>query len=480
MSANNQSNNAGFTGLKARSFGALLNKGLIRQSRVLSTKTSVLGNVVRQKIGPAWEKFQDSRDKPISDIFPDGLLGRFSRSANSVANRLGLRRKASESIGEQVEVAKDSKALIALSNERALVALENEDNLNNKAALAERLPLIVIVGGFSSLCILAILTTGATQQVSDSTLASSSSSQQIAYSEPPARQAVAQSVSPAPVQQLAASVSPVVFEASGNTATAGSRAALPSKSEKARMLRMLERENALLKQKMAELIERNVPLMPAVPQQPAVVAPRAQNSVATVDGDVVQLLESLQGENANLKQKMTELESETLSLNSELLQLELSLADASRREERTVYNFVNVPLGGEAAVAVQPEPQQFRPPQYVNNELYSNNSYSQDVMSVPDLPPPEMAWDYGNDSSSPNTQMYQDQQVFMNGRPDPYFDPQRQMYYHDSAAPPPPGLGNDQQLYGAGADMQYGPNGVPAPPMVPGPPRDLRGFPPVN
>ena len=57
--------------------------------------------------------------------------------------------------------------------------------------------------------------------------------------------------------------------------------------------------------------------------------------------------------NYSLQQTIDDLDSETVALNNELLQLELKVialeADAKPRiEKRTVYNFVNVPIGGSS------------------------------------------------------------------------------------------------------------------------------------
>lgn len=82
----------------------------------------------------------------------------------------------------------------------------------------------------------------------------------------------------------------------------------------------------------------------------------APNTVATLSKEYLVEIDWLIGQNTDLRQEIESLSSETLNLNQELLGLELQIAsleaDASP-ETRTVYNYVNVPIGSDFTSTLQ-------------------------------------------------------------------------------------------------------------------------------
>jgi hypothetical protein len=379
----------------------------------------------------------------------------------------------------------------------------SEEGINperhNNADSGSLLPTAVIVGGLATLCILAVVTTGPTDSEDASALPAVALADEPAAANPAQAQALltalpevskAQDLSEGESQakpiQLAAAVSPVIFESS------------------AQPIERRETGNVVRFSDTAEPTVRAVDVAPSQkqPETAAVTKALIVQSPATTttaepapaDQKTVEELQMLKGENERLKEMMAELENETLSLNSELLQLELSLAEVSDQAEepqtvvetRTVYNFVNVPLGADvqadnSAQYNQPESAQV----YMNDQYRSDNQYPvnnaypvdnqypvnnqlppppqliADPATIAELPAPEMGWQAGGQvMPPPNDVGLYHNGAYLNGAvDDPYID--QSAYIVES----------ETQLYGSGADVQYGPAQ---------PPLDLRGYPPVN
>lgn len=396
------------------------------------------------------------------------------------------------------------------------------------------LPTAVIVAGLAALSILAVLTAGPEVQ-SESPGTNQQASVDLA---PAAVETAVETKAKSKPEQLAAAVSPVIFETgpeepqkvpesgqesgqeSGPKTDKPSGASTPLVNEPAgspnaaklssvieqppqpvqsdKLARAAVDPEPTTPQPMPRVTESTVARVPAdKAQAPSVKLPEAistetqpktelvEKKVAEVEQKSEQI-KILEGENERLKEMMVALENETLNLNSELLKLELSLAEASEMaqprqvvETKTIYNFVNVPLGGDIdGNGAAPTDDSYIPPpldnppslaappvdnSYVDNSLGSDpyrNQNQLDPMTVADMPAPEMGFSPDGQFAPPPHELYRE-----NPPADPYFD--QNSYFQQ----PGQVMGSDEQLYGNGADLQHG---------IAPQPVDLRGYPPVN
>lgn len=128
-------------------------------------------------------------------------------------------------------------------------------------------------------------------------------------------------------------------------------------------------------------------------------------------------IEWLNDQNATLTEKVGMLNSETLKLNKELLGLELELAQSQPTvETRTIYNFVNVPIGGGDASANNVQ-------SYSEPVVYEDNS------------------SYAEDEFLPNGNLEYREAYGYPEDPEPVYDPETGLYLS------PEMLGDGQRFY---------------------------------
>lgn len=416
-----------------------------------------------------WLGFQESRSKPVGELIPDSVrhlrlsaVGQLFNNNTAPADQQQHRPVVYESVvnepGVYEPVVNEPFLDNPIVNEPIVcepVVYENgyagEEPIGEPAA-GSALPMAIIVAGLGGLTILAILQNGPSDDGATAlaALGNETSVSQVATLEPsngamsvptpPTANRVQSNANPdigpdvSQPMQLAATMAPVVFETGAD----------PKNTK-------LDPPPAPFQGAAASIASQPT----GTPQAPTL--------------EEVAAMQMLKGENKRLKEMMAALEYETLSLNSELLKLELSLSQAEKNktgepepviETRTVYNFVNVPVGG--AVELNESPAQYTE-SYNNNSQasYVDNTYrnsedpylqsASDPAFIAELPAPEMGFSSGGQFMPSNAQLYPNPHNSAEFRPDPYMDQNGYMQ--------PPGFfeQTDQQLYGSGADIQYGP-----------------------
>lgn len=139
-------------------------------------------------------------------------------------------------------------------------------------------------------------------------------------------------------------------------------------------------------------------------------------------------IEWLNSQNVALTEKVDMLSSETLKLNRDLLGLELELAQTEPTiETRTVYNFVNVPIGGGA---VAENVQSYSEPVvYEEDTSYAQDQYMQ-----------EQDYAEGQEAYAESLE-YREAYGFPEEPQEPVYDPETGLYLS------PEMLGGDQRFY---------------------------------
>lgn len=488
-------------------------------------RTSSLATKARSSAQKGWSRFQDTRNQPIGKVLPMNLFkGTADPSNTEKKTEENNSAESSNIVTLQVDNAAQEKpeSQLVQPNPDDAPQADYKDGLSEPDAefhkpdgIASYLPTAVIVAGLATLCILTVLTTGPVDETpAENKLAVAKAPSPLPVAEiGPATitetgaEAATETVSAEadstqtrivvkPVQLAATVAPPVIFKDASPDKTAPKVVEKGNVSETGFPVPSNGKADETVNFSSDEVspARQGADVIASQPSQISAgsdAEPQPVNQVAAIpekaapDAKTTVELQLLQGENERLKEMMAALESETLHLNSELLQLELSLAEANDKveprqvvETRTVYNFVNVPLGGGVTADSSPQYEASSGGNYVNNSYVNNQYPSNDQYNsggqegylnpalVADMPPPEMGWSPDGQLMPPNHELYRDDGNYANGAPDPYFD---QRAYNMQE--PGYGVQSDELLYGDGADIQYGPAGQPV---------DLRSFPPVN